>query len=328
VIAVGPPAGRYLWVRSAAGRLAQALTAAWGASVLIWALLPLAPGDPARLTLGAQGIPEPTDEQLTETREQLGLDLSLPQQYLHWIGGVLRFDFGVSYVTGRPVTTEFAERIGPTLRLACAAMVLAVALSLFLGVVAARYRDRWPDSVARAVALVSASVPGFVVGLVLIQVVVIDMGIGKVVLDGSWSAVALPAVCLAFGLFDAWSRLLRSNLVDAMNGSVVEVARSRGATTRRALLRHALPHSLPPYLHAVAVGAGAVLGGAAIIETVFTWPGIGAYVVSSVATRDMPVIQAFALLATLTYVLVNLAADSAAAALDPRLRRTERGAPC
>ncbi|MFD4291663.1 ABC transporter permease [Rhodococcus sp. NPDC058532] len=310
------------------GRLVQAVVTAWGASVLIWALLPLAPGDPARLTLGAQGIPEPTDVQMAEVRAQLGLGLPLPQQYLRWLGGVLRFDLGSSYVTGRPVTTEFAERLGPTLRLALTAVLLAVVLSLVLGLVAARYRDRWPDAGARAIALVSASVPGFVVGLVLIQVVVIELGIGRVVLDGSWSAVALPAICLAFGLFDVWSRLLRANLVDAMRGSVVEVARSRGATPRRALLRHALPHSLPPYLHAVAVGVGAVLGGAAIIETVFTWPGIGAYVVSSVATRDMPVIQAFALLATLTYVAVNLAADSLAAALDPRLRRRSRGVPC
>lgn len=306
--------------RGAARRLIQAVAAAWGASLLIWMLLPLAPGDPARLTLGAQGIPEPNDEQLSAMREQLGLDLSLPQQYLHWLAGVVRLDFGLSYVTGRPVTTEFAERLGPTLRLAVAALVLAVALSLVLGLAAARYRDRWPDSVARAIALISASTPGFVVGLVLIQVVVIDMGIGKVVLDGSWSMVAMPAVCLAFGLFDTWSRLLRSNLVEVMDSSVVDVARSRGATTRRALLRHALPHSMPTYLHAVAVGAGAVLGGAAIVETVFTWPGVGAYVVSSVATRDRPVVQAFAMLATIVYVAVNLAADAAAALIDPRLR--------
>ena len=306
--------------RGAARRLIQAVAAAWGASLLIWMLLPLAPGDPARLTLGAQGIPEPNDEQLSAMREQLGLDLSLPQQYLHWLAGVVRLDFGLSYVTGRPVTTEFAERLGPTLRLAVAALVLAVALSLVLGLAAARYRDRWPDSVARAIALISASTPGFVVGLGLIQVVVIDMGIGKVVLDGSWSMVAMPAVCLAFGLFDTWSRLLRSNLVEVMDSSVVDVARSRGATTRRALLRHALPHSMPTYLHAVAVGAGAVLGGAAIVETVFTWPGVGAYVVSSVATRDLPVVQAFAMLATIVYVAVNLAADAAAALIDPRLR--------
>lgn len=309
-------------------RLTQAVAAAWGASLLVWALLPLAPGDPARLTLGAQGIPEPTDEQLTAMREQLGLNLSLPQQYLHWLAGVVRLDFGPSYVTGRPVTTEFAERLGPTLRLATAALVLAVALSLALGLVAARYRDRWPDSVARAIALISASTPGFVVGLVLIQVVVIDMGIGKVVLDGSWSMVAMPALCLAFGLFDTWSRLLRSSLIEVMDSSVADVARSRGASTRRILLRHALPHSLPTYLHAVALGAGAVLGGAAIVETVFTWPGVGAYVVSSVATRDLPVVQAFALLATVTYVVMNLAADSAAAIVDPRLRSRDVGVRC
>ncbi|WP_161987410.1 ABC transporter permease [Prescottella subtropica] len=310
-------------LRSGVLRLLQALGAAWGASLLIWALLPLAPGDPARLTLTAQGIPEPTDEQLSEVREQLGLDLSLPQQYLHWLAGVVRLDFGSSYVTGRPVATEFAERLGPTLRLASAALVLAVLLSLGLGLLAARYRDRWPDTVARVIALLSASTPGFVVGLVLIQVVVIDLGVGRVVLDGSWATVAMPAICLAFGLFDTWSRLLRSNLVEVTESSVATVARSRGATTRRVLLRHALPHSLPSYLHAVAVGAGSVLGGAAIVETVFTWPGLGAWVVTSVATRDLPVIQAFAMFATVTYVVVNLAADAVAALIDPRLRNRE-----
>ncbi|WTW99244.1 ABC transporter permease [Streptomycetaceae bacterium NBC_01309] len=296
-----------------------------GAALLIWALLPLAPGDPARMTLTAQGVPEPTPDQLAATRAELGLDRSLPGQFGQWLVRALHGDLGTSYQSGRPVLTELGERLPATMRLGCAALVFALAIAVPLALVAAAYRRRWPDALARALALLGAALPGFVVGLILIQLVVVRGGIGSVVLDGSWAAVWMPALCLAFGMFDVWSRLLRGALVDALDSGWAASVVARGTGSRRLLLRHALPNALPPLIHAVAVSAGALWGGAAIVETVFTWPGAGSYVVSSVKARDLPVVQAFAVLATLAYVATSLLADLLAAVVDPRQRGHGKG---
>ncbi|WP_436771074.1 ABC transporter permease [Yinghuangia sp. YIM S09857] len=301
--------------------LAVPITVA-GAAVLIWALLPLAPGDPARMTLTAQGVPEPTPDQLAATRAELGLDRSLPGQFGHWFVRALHGDLGTSYQSGRPVLTELGERLPATLRLGCAALLFALAVAVPLALVAAAFRRRLPDAAARTLALLGAALPGFVVGLILIQLVVIEGGFGSVVLDGTWSEVWMPALCLAFGMFDVWSRLLREALVDVLDSGWAASVRARGASNRRLLVRHALPNAVPPLIHAVAVSTGALWGGAAIVETVFTWPGTGSYVVTSVKARDLPVVQAFAVLATLAYVAAGLIADALSATVDPRLRVT------
>ncbi|MGX1805416.1 ABC transporter permease [Nocardia sp. NPDC055321] len=300
-------------------RVVEALLTLLGASALIWALMPLAPGDPARMILVAQGVPEPPPEQIAELERTLHLDQPVPAQYAHWLWGVLRGDFGLSFVSGRPVAGEFTERLPATLLLASVSLALALVLSAGLGVVAARYAHRWPDHGARWLALVFASVPGFIVALLLIQVVVVGMGVGKAALDGTWRQVWLPAICLAVGLFDTWSRLLRANLLAFLDSPTAAVLSARGASRWRILWRHALPNSAVPSLHALAVGAAVLIGGATVVETVFTWPGLGSYVVESVKTRDLPVIQAFTIFATASYVLTSVAADLLSAVIDRRI---------
>ncbi|MEU8896192.1 ABC transporter permease [Nocardia sp. NPDC048505] len=300
-------------------RAVEALLTLLGASVLIWALLPLAPGDPARMILVAQGVPEPTPEQIGALERELHLDRPVLTQYAHWLWGVLRGDFGLSFGSGRPVSGEFAERLPATLLLAAAALLLALLLSVTLGVLAARYPRRWPDHGTRWVALVFASVPGFVVALVLIQVLVVGLGWGKAALDGTWRQVWLPAVCLAVGLSDSWSRLLRATLLEFLESPTAAVLRARGASRWRILWRHGLPNSAVPSLHAFAVGLAVLLGGATVVETVFTWPGLGSYVVEAVKTRDLPVIQAFTVFATASYVLTSLLADLLSAVIDRRI---------
>ncbi|WP_278262522.1 ABC transporter permease [Nocardia sp. AG03] len=300
-------------------RVVEAVLTLLGASVLIWALLPLAPGDPARMILVAQGVPEPTPEQIGDLEQTLHLDRSAPEQYAHWLWGVLRGDLGLSFVSGRPVAGEFAERLPATLILASAALVLALVLSIALGVIAARSPRRWPDHGTRWLALVFTSVPSFVVALLLIQVFVVGFGVGKAALDGTWAQVWLPAICLAVGLSDSWSRLLRANLLAFLESPTAAVLRARGASRWRLLWRHGLPNSAVPSLHALAVGTAVLLGGATVVETVFTWPGLGAYVVESVKTRDLPVIQAFTVFATASYVLSSLVADLLSAVIDRRI---------
>ncbi|MDO3646457.1 ABC transporter permease [Nocardia mangyaensis] len=300
-------------------RVVEAVLTLLGASVLIWALMPLAPGDPARMILVAQGVPEPTPEQISALDRTLHLDRPVLEQYAHWLWGVVRGDFGLSFVSGRPVSGEFTERLPATLTLASAALVLALVLSVALGVVAARSPRRWPDHGTRWLALVFASVPGFIVALLLIQVFVVGLGFGKAALDGTWRQVWLPAVCLAVGLSDSWSRLLRANLLGFLDSPTAAVLRARGASRWRILWRHGLPNSVVPSLHALAVGTAVLIGGATVVETVFTWPGLGSYVVESVKTRDLPVIQAFTVFATLSYVVTSVAADLLSAVIDRRI---------
>lgn len=300
-------------------RLVEALITLLGASVLIWALLPLAPGSPARLVLMAQGVQEPTPAQIAGLEDRLGLDGPLPLQYLRWLSSALRGDFGLSFTTGRPVSTELAVRLPPSLILAAAALLLALVLTVVLAVLGAQFHRRWPDHVVRVITLVAASLPGFVIALILVQVVVLGFGWGKVALDGTWAQVWLPAVSLAVGLADGWSRLLRANLVDFFATDTAEVLTARGARRWRVLWRHGLPNSAVPSLHAIAIGVATLIGGAVVVETVFAWPGLGAYVVESVKHRDMPVIQAYTMLATLAYVLTSLVADLASGLIDRRI---------
>ncbi|MFD6104354.1 ABC transporter permease [Nocardia salmonicida] len=300
-------------------RLVEAVLTLLGASVLIWALMPLAPGDPARMILVAQGVPEPTPEQISALDRSLHLDRPVFVQYAHWLWGVMRGDFGLSFVSGRPVADEFVVRLPATVTLASVSLVLALVLSVALGVVAALYPRRWPDHGTRWTALLFASVPGFVVALLLIQVVVVGMGFGKAALDGTLRQVWLPAICVAVGLADTWSRLLRANLLAFLESPTAAVLRARGATRLRILWRHGLPNSAVPSLHALAVGMAVLIGGATVIETVFTWPGLGAYVVESVKTRDLPVIQAFTVFATSSYVCTSVVADLLSAVIDRRI---------
>ncbi|MEV4152617.1 ABC transporter permease [Nocardia salmonicida] len=300
-------------------RLVEAVLTLLGASVLIWALMPLAPGNPARMILVAQGVPEPTPEQIGALDRSLHLDRPVIAQYVHWLWGVVRGDFGLSFVSGRPVAGEFAVRLPATLTLASVSLVLPLVLSVVLGVVAALYPRRWQDHGTRWAALLFASVPGFVVALLLIQFVVVGMGFGKAALDGTWRQAWLPAICVAVGLADTWSRLLRANLLTFLDSPTAEVLRARGATRLRILWRHGLPNSAVPSLHALAVGMAVLIGGATVIETVFTWPGLGAYVVESVKTRDLPVIQAFTVFATLSYVCTSVVADLLSAVIDRRI---------
>lgn len=309
------------WVlRLVVGRVGAAVLAMAGASLLIWMLFPLAPGDPARLILAAQGVVEPTLGQVQEVRNDLGLDQSLLHQAAIWFNNFVHGDWGISWHTGKDVREELVSRLAPTLRLTVAALILSIALALPSGLIAARWRNRWPDHLQRTLAVITASLPSFLVGLLLIAWFAVGRGWGKVILDGSWADVAMPAFCLSFGLFDVWSRVWRGGLVAGVQSGYALAATAKGASQNRLLLQHAAPNAAIPLIQLVALSAGALLGGATIVETVFTWPGIGAFVVAAVLARDMPVVQAFTICATAVCVFTSMCADLLSYAVDPRLR--------
>lgn len=301
-------------------RLGQALGTAASGAVLVFALLIAAPGDPARRVLSARGVQDPTPAAVNAVRGELRLDDPLPARFWAWLTDLLRGDLGVSWRTGRPVTGEIADRLPATAVLAVSALGLAVVGSLALGLLAAARPGGWPDHLARIASTAVLVVPGFLLGVVLLDVVVVRAGLGRVIADGTLGTVFLPALVLSLGAAASWSRVLRAALLDVRGAPHLRVSRARGAGPTRRLLGHELPGALPPYLTLVGLGSAALLGGAPIVETVFTWPGVGRYTVEAITARDMPVVTGFTLLAVLLYVVVSLVLDLLAAVLDPRLR--------
>jgi len=306
--------------RAVAGRALQALLTILGASVLVWALVPLAPGDPARRVLQARGIEEPRPAQIAAVRSELGLDRPLPRQYLAWLGRAVRGDLATSYRTGNPVAHEIGQRLPATALLAGVALLLALAATLPAALIAAAWHGRWPDILVRLGTQVGATAPSFLLGLVALHLVVVELGWGRVVSGGRPEHVWLPAATLALGRAADWTQLLRANLLEALGARYALVATARGATPLRILLRYALPNAALPFLTAVGVGIGALLGGAPIVEAVFTWPGLGSYVVQAIVARDMAVLQGIVALAAVAFVATSTAVDLAAPLIDPRLR--------
>jgi glutathione transport system permease protein len=313
--------------RAVVRRVVQALVTLWVASVLVWSMQLFAPGDPALRVLAAKHVTDPTPAQVEEQRDKMGLDGSPVSRYVDWLGGAVRGDLGESWSSGRPVASELADRLPATLILTVAALGLAVTASLMLGCVAGYAPRRWPDALVRAVALLSVAVPSFVVATLLLDVVVVRWGWFQVVTDGTWGTVLLPAVTLALAPAANWTRLLRAGILEARRATFLQVAEARGATQARLIGRHALPNASLPFLTAVGTGTAALLGGAPVVESIYTWPGVGRYAVESITARNVPVVQGFTLLAVAAYVSVSMIVDVVAGVIDPRLRVAGGEAP-
>lgn len=305
-----------------ASRSMQALLSILGASLLIWAIMPLAPGDPARRILQAQGVIEPTTAEIEQMRQDLHLDKTFIQRYATWISGVVQGDFGISWQTGEPIANEFLKRLPSTLILAITAFILACMSSVPAGLIAAKWHNRWPDGFLRLLALFGAASPSFLVSLLFIHFVIIKLGWGKIILDGGWHQVFIPAAVLAIDISATWSRLFRASLLETLGRPFITAAAARGADAQRRLMVHAMPNSLTPLIHAMGISFGSLLGGAIIVETIFTWPGLGRYIVEAITARDLPVVQAYALFSTICYVLISFTADIASSALDPGVSKS------
>lgn len=309
---------------AAARRLGQALLTLGGAGVLIFGMLALAPGDPARRVLEARGVTSPSPPAIAAVRAELGLDDALFVRFAAWAGRAVTGDLGVSWRTGRPVMEEFAQRLPATLRLTGTALALAIVLALVLGILAAAAPNRWPDVVTRVAALAMLVVPSFVLGVLVLDVLVVRMGLGRVIADGSWGTVFLPALTLALFPAASWSRVLRTSLLEARSASYLRVSAARGATRWRQLWVHQLPNAAPPFLTVVGLGIATLLGGAPVVEAVFTWPGVGRYTVDAIEARDMPAVVGFTLVAVVVYVVTSLLIDLSCGLIDPRLREQRR----
>ncbi len=250
-----------LIVRLVLRRLGQAAVTLAGTAVLIFGMLAVTPGDPARTVLAARGVSEPSPPAIAAVRAELNLDDPLPVRFVRWAGGALTGDLGVSWQTGRPVSADVATLLPATLLLAGVAMALAVVLALVLGVAAGAAPRRWPDALSRMITFGFIAVPSFVIGVTLLDVLVVRAGLGRVIADGTLATVFLPALVLALSSAAVWSRVLRTSLLEAHSAPYVRIVTARGGGPVRRLLVHQLPHAAGPFLAVVGLGTGALLGG-------------------------------------------------------------------
>ena len=311
-----------------ARRIAAALGTLFLSSVLVFLAVQALPGDVATQVLGKDATPAA----VADLRGKLGLDQPAWERYVDWIKGALHGDFGTSLVSTKPVGGEVAQYLGNSALIALITVLFAVTGSLLLGILAGLHRDRWPDHVISTVSLVGMSVPEFVVATVLVLCFSVALPwFPAVVLYGPDAtvgqllpAVWLPALALAVVMAAYIVRMARTSVIDVMASEYVTTARLKGLSTWRVVTRHALPSALLPTLHVIALNVAWLAGGVAVVENVFNYPGIGKLMLSSVQNRDLPVIQAIALISAVVYVVCNLAADLGAMALNPRLRTRGR----
>lgn len=288
-------------------------------SLVFFLMLRLGRSDPALDYLRLSQVP-PTDVALALARQQLGLDQSLAAQYLGWLSGALRLDLGRSWSTGRPVLEEVLHFLPASLQLAGAALLVVMLVGLPLGLVAALYRDRWPDHLTRAIAFLGVSLPNFWLGFLLVLLFSVQLGwlpaMGR---DGPVSII-MPAVATATMSACVTLRLMRSAVLGVLGERHLTFARARGLPRRTILGRHVVLNAMIPPLTALGLHVGELLGGAMVVEMVFAWPGLGRYALMAITNRDFPVLQGFVLVMTLVFVLCNLLVDLAYAWVDPRIR--------
>ena len=262
-----------------------------GVSLMVFLLLHMGNGDPALDYLRLSQIP-PTDSALAEARQALGLDRPLPEQYLSWVWNALHLDFGVSYITGRPVLDDVLYYLPATLQLGALALLVTLALSIPLGLAAARWQGKWPDHVVRFVTFIGVSMPNFWLAFLLIALLSLWLGWLPPMGRGGPAHLVMPVLAIALMSMSINARLLRASLLDVRQHRHVFYARARGLNERRVWRDHILRNAWMPLVTATGMHIGELLGGALVIETIFAWPGVGRFAVSAVLNRDFPVISA------------------------------------
>lgn len=303
-------------LRFAIRRLVLTVPVLLGVATLVFSLLHLVPGDPAQAMLGESA----SASDVGELRSRLGLDRSLPAQYVQFVSGLTRGDLGTSFRYNTPVASEIGQRLPRTMQLAAAAVIVAVCLAIPLGVLGGLFRGTAIDQTAMTVSLVGISMPNFWLGPLLAIFFSVSLGWLPVSGTGSWRHLVLPAVTLGAALAAVLARMTRASLIEELRELYVLAARARGLSQARAVLRHALRNSLIPVVTILGLQCGAVLTGTIITETIFAWPGVGRLLIQAINFRDYPLVQGCILFIALTYVLVNLLVDLAYGWLDPRIR--------
>jgi peptide/nickel transport system permease protein len=327
-----------------ARRIVLLIPVLFGVSILTFAVSHIVPADPARLIAG----PHASAAQVESTRRAFGLDRPLPQQYLSYIGDLLHGDLGISLHTQRPVRDDLSDFLPATLELTLTAMLVTVVGGIALGVLAAASRDGWPDNIIRLFAVSGVSMPVFWLGLIVQFVLYdqlgwfpagsrLDTGLqppphrtglytidallnGNLPLAGNalWH-MALPSLVLSFGSLAIVTRMVRGSMLEALGRDYIRTARAKGAGRRAVIWHHALRNALLPTITVAGLQTGYLLGGAILVEAVFSWSGIGLYAVQSILASDYNAIMGVTLVIAALFILVNLSVDILYAVADPRI---------
>lgn len=301
-------------------RLLQIVIVLFGISFFTFGLTYLSPGDPAEIMLTECGN-IPTPELLEQTRAELGLDKPFLVQYGNWLKGLLTGDMGKSYSMKVPVVEKLVSCFFPTLKLALASLLIMILFSIPLGILSAVYHNRWPDYLVRGLTFFGVSVPNFWIGLILLSIFGVQLR-WVTVSGGStdFKSLVLPAVTLAIAMSAKYTRQVRIAVLEELQQDYVTGARMRGLSEKKILWKHVLPNATLPLVTLLGLSLGSLLGGTAVVEIIYNWPGLGSMAVKAISCRDYPLVQGYVLWIALLYMGINLLVDLSYERLDPRLK--------
>lgn len=293
-------------------------------ATIVFLMLRLVPGDPARAILGETA----SEEQVANMRTKLGIDRPVWEQYVDWLGNAICGDLGTSIISGRSISTDIMSRFSNSAELIVISVVTSLIVAVPLGTIAALKRNQFPDIALSSIAMLGLSLPGFVVGTVLVLLFGLKWKIlpqGRFVEFGDdpvahIKLLILPSITLAIGNAAVLLRMMRSSMLEVLRQDYVRTARAKGLTDRRVIASHTLRNAINPVVSLVGLEVATLLGGMVIVEQIFNWPGLSTLLMSGVLSRDYPVVQGVVLVIAIITIIVNVIVDITYAVLDPRIR--------
>lgn len=304
-------------------RLLQLIPILFGITLLTFVLMHTSSVDAVDMMEQNTGMAW-TEEQKAVVREELGLDKFVPVQYLNWVGNMLKGDMGTSYISGQPVLQMFLSKLPMTIYLTITSILLTIALSIPLGILSAVRKNKFTDYFIRILSFIGNSMPGFFVALLLMYLFSLKLGWFPVMGNGQgWKSIVLPTLTLAIAMSAKYTRQIRATVLEELKKDYVVGARARGVRERKILVGSVLKASMLTIVTLLSLSIGSLLGGTAIMESIFMWDGVGKMAVDAILTRDYPVIQVYVVWMAIIYVMVNLVTDIIYHYLDPRIRLQE-----
>ena len=288
-------------------------------SFISFALMNLSSGDPAEIMLSSQGSVV-TPQLLESVREDMGLNQPFVTQYLNWLKNIIHGDFGTSYASGRSVIVEMNEHLPYTIKLAGSAMIITLIVSIPLGILSAVKKDKFIDKFIRLFTFVGNSIPGFLLALILLLVFSLKLKLLPILSESGAKSIILPSVTLAFAMTSKYIRQIRTAVIEELDKGYVKGARSRGIKESVILYKDVLKNIMITVITLTGLSIGSLMGGTAVVESIFVWPGVGSLALSAIANRDYPIIQAYVLWMAVMFIIINLITDLLYKIIDPRVR--------
>lgn len=310
-------------IRYLGKRLLHLIPILFGITLLTFGLMFLSPSDPAERQLLQMGVP-PAPEVLAEMRSRMGLDKPFLVQYGSWLKNMLSGDMGISYTSGRPVLTELLLHLPYTAALTVSSILVTLLLAIPLGILAAINQNRWIDYLIRTGTFIGISIPSFFLSLLLIYIFAIKLKLLPVLGGGGVNSIILPVATLSIAMTGKYIRQIRAAVLEELEKDYVLGARSRGIRESVILARNVLKNALLTIVTLIGLSIGSLLGGTAIVEAIFVWPGLGKLVIEAIGQRDYPMIQGYVVWMALIFVVVNLLTDLSYRLLDPRIKLSRK----